>query len=111
MQSLQAETKNKQLIADKLKENTFEKVSYELINAKADDWTNSKSRQAWENTLKRYAFPVIGHLPVSEIDKTHILKILEPIWKTKYETARKLRQRIEAVFSRAIYFDFRKAFV
>jgi integrase len=109
LHSLQAETKNKQLIADKLKENTFEKVSYDLINAKADDWTNSKSRQAWENTLKRYAFPVIGHLPVSEIDKTHILKILEPIWKTKYETARKLRQRIEAVFSRAIYFDLRKA--
>ena len=109
LQSLQAEIKNKQLVADKLKENTFEKVSYELINAKADDWTNSKSRQAWENTLKRYAFPVIGHLPVSEIDKTHILKILEPIWKTKYETARKLRQRIEAVFSRAIYFDLRKA--
>lgn len=109
LQTLQAETKNKQLAAEKLKENTFEKVSYELIDSKTHDWTNSKSRQAWENTLKRYAFPVIGHLPVSEIDKTHILKILEPIWKTKYETARKLRQRIEAVFSRAIYFDLRKA--
>jgi len=100
---------SKQQIVDGLKKNIFESVAYELIEAKVPSWTSPKSRQAWENTLKEYAFPVIGHLPVDEIDKSHILKILEPIWISKYETARKLRQRIEQVFSRAIYFDMRKA--
>ena len=87
---------------------TFERVARELINYKTDGWGTKKSRQAWENTLATYAFPIIGHMPVSEINKNHILKILQPIWIKKYETARKLRQRIEAVFSRAIYFDLRK---
>ena len=46
---------------------------------------------------------------MSEITKEHILKILKPIWVSKYPTAKKLRQRIEAVFSRAIYYDLRSA--
>ena len=105
--SRRKESQARRQIAEKMLENTFEKVAYELIEDKTPSWTNSKSRQQWISTLKQYAFPVIGGLPVSEIDKSHILTILRPIWLSKYPTAKKLRQRIEAVFSRAIYFDLR----
>ena len=106
---LEDKDKKDREIEDKRLSHTFEQVAYDLIEDKADTWTNSKSRQSWTNTLQRYAFPVIGHLPVSEITKEHILKILKPIWVSKYPTAKKLRQRIEAVFSRAIYYDLRSA--
>ena len=95
--------------ADRLRANTFEKVAYELIADRASSWADPKSPQQWINTLKQYAFPVIGHLPVSEINSDHILEILRPIWVEKYPTAKKLRQRIEAVFSRALYFKLRSS--
>ena len=78
-------------------------MAEELIEDRASQWSNAKSRPTWENTLKTYAYPVIGDRPIAEITKAEIVSILKPIWHTKYETARKLRQRIEAVFSRAIF--------
>jgi len=52
-------------------------------------------------TLETYAFPEIGHLPVSVIDVTLVLKALEPIWSAKPETAGRVRGRIEAVLDAA----------
>ena len=83
----------------KLEENrhTFEQVAQEYIDTKKAEWKNAKHHQQWENTLKRYAFPTIGNLPVSEINTDHILKILKPIWSSKTETATRVRTRIELV--------------
>jgi integrase len=105
--SKQAE-KQKRAVLQQSKANTFAKVAEELIEDRASQWSNAKSRPTWENTLKTYAYPVIGDRPIAEITKAEIVSILKPIWHTKYETARKLRQRIEAVFSRAIFYDLRK---
>ena len=58
---------------------------------------NSKHLEQWKNTLRTYASPVIGALPVAAIDTFHILSVLEPIWHTKTETACRLRARIEKV--------------
>jgi integrase len=103
------EAKARQEETNKRLQSTFEKVAYETIDARQPTWADPKARQTWENTLSMYAFPVIGHLPVSEIETEHIVKILRPIWHTKYPTAKKLRQRMEAVFSRAIYYKLRPA--
>jgi len=54
------------------------------------------------STLKTYAFPVVGHLQIREIDTPHVLKILEPIWTTRTETASRLRGRIESILDWAI---------
>ena len=97
------------LDAGLIRDNTFEKVAYECIAHRTPQWTNPKSPQTWTNTLKTYAFPVIGHLPVSEIDRDQIVDILRPIWHTKYPTAKKVRQRIEAIFSYAIYYKLRSS--
>ena len=50
-------------------------------------------------TLETYAFPVVGNLSVAEINSSHILRILSPIWVTKTETAKRVRQRLSTVFN------------
>jgi hypothetical protein len=55
----------------------------------------------WHTQLTAYASPVIGHLPVNQIAISHVLQILTPIWHTKFETARKLRGKLEAVMDYA----------
>jgi integrase len=60
-------------------------------------WKNGKHQDQWINTLETYAFPSIGGCLVSEIEGPAIRDVLAPIWLTKPETARRVRQRIAAV--------------
>lgn len=76
---------------------TFKDAAMQYIGLKEIEWKNAKHRQQWDNTLKQYAFPFIGRLPVAEVDQAHILAILEPIWTVKTDTAKRLRGRIETV--------------
>jgi integrase len=71
------------------------------IAAHEDNWKNAKHRQQWRNTLSSYAYPVIGDLPVAQIETAHVLKILEPIWTDKNQTASRLRGRIETILDAA----------
>lgn len=80
-------------------------TSYHL--AHKDSWKNKKHADQWTNTLSTYAYPVIGDLPVGAVDVGLVLKILEPIWRTKTETASRLRGRIESVIDWATARGFR----
>lgn len=80
---------------------TFREFAHECIKAKSHEWRNQKHGEQWYNTLATYADPVIGSLPLDEIDTEHILKILTPIWHTRTETASRLRGRIEWVLASA----------
>ena len=103
LERLQKEAKLKELgQVEELRLSTFEKLAYETIHYLEHEWTNLKTAKQWESSLKTYAFPIIGHLPVSEIERKHVLQILEPIWFYKTETADRVRRRIEAVLRRAI---------
>jgi integrase len=64
-------------------------------------WRNPKHRQQWRNTLTSYAEPVIGAVPVADIDANMVLRTLLPIWTTKPETASRVRSRIECVLDYA----------
>lgn len=86
---------------------TFRQCVTGYVNKHGDGWKNPKHRQQWENTLETYAGPVIGDLNVNEIDLPHILKVLEPIWKEKTETASRLRGRIESVLAWATVRKYR----
>jgi integrase len=68
---------------------------------KSSDWRGDGSRREWLSTLERYAFPVIGLLPVSAIDTVLVHRVLEPIWLTKPHVGQRLRERIEAVLDYA----------
>lgn len=60
-------------------------------------WSTHKHRQAFLNTLKQYADPVIGDWPVADVDTAAVLRIIEPIWEKKNQTASRIRGRVEAI--------------
>ena len=76
---------------------TFDKACDDFIAANEAGWRSDKHGQQWRNTLKTYASPVIGDFPVSSVNTALVLKILQPIWATKTETATRVRGRIEKV--------------
>lgn len=80
---------------------TFKAVAESYIAANEASWRNAKHRQQWLNTLASYVYPVMGELPVADIGTAHVLKILEPIWQDKPETASRIRGRIETVLDAA----------
>lgn len=87
---------------------TFDEAAYKYLDAHGDSWKNPKHRQQWKNTLDTYASPVIGKMNISAVDTALVLKILEPIWKTKNETASRLRGRIESVLDWAKVHGYRE---
>ena len=86
-----------QLKAQQATQKTFEEAAKAYMEAHEKAWKNPKHRAQWGSTLKTYAYPHIGSLLVKDIDQEHVLKVLEPIWATKTETAVRLRGRIESV--------------
>jgi integrase len=88
---------------------TFAEASRRFLEQHNAKWASVKHRSQWENTLRTYAEPVIGSLPVADIDVPLVLKVLEqpvkgglgyragPLWSTRPETANRLRGRIETV--------------
>ena len=86
-----------ELMALQATDKTFEQAAGEYIKIHADSWSNDKHRKQWERTLTAYAFPVVGKLSLRHIRQEHILKILEPIWATKTETATRVRGRMESI--------------
>jgi integrase len=88
---------------------TFRDFALDYIETMKPKWRNEKHADQWVSTVTAYAFPVIGDLPLDEIDTTHILQILQPIWLTKSETASRLRGRIERILSASITRKYRIA--
>lgn len=78
---------------------TFSQAVDRYLAVKLTEFQNEKHRKQWRSTLDRYAAPVIGPKQVSEIEVQDVLRVLEPIWKDKTETASRLRGRIENVRS------------
>ncbi len=76
---------------------TFDACAEEYIKAHQIEWKNPKHRQQWANTLKTYASPVFGDVPVAAIDTALVMKAVQPIWASKNETSARLRGRIETI--------------
>src|ERR1700730_3191904 len=87
---------------------TFDACAKVYIEAHEVGWQNAKHRDQWRNTLKTYTSPVFGAHPVQAVDLGLVMKVLEPIWHTKPETASRLRGRIEAVLDWATVRGHRK---
>jgi len=79
------------------KDITFDEARDQYIEAHKAGWKNAKHAAQWTATLATYATPIIGKLPVSEIEVGLIVRIIEPIWITKNETAHRVRGRIESI--------------
>ena len=81
---------------------TFEFAAEQFIQSKQGEWKNHKHRQQWRNTLDTYAIPKLGRTLVKDIDVQDVLHVIEPIWHSKTETAKRVRGRIEKVLGWAI---------
>lgn len=78
---------------------TFAQAMEKTLEARTAEFRNEKHKKQWRSTLDTYAVPMLGNMAVSDIDVSDVLRVLEPIWATKTETASRLRGRIEAVLS------------
>jgi integrase len=76
---------------------SFSKCAEKYIAAHRAGWRNPKHAAQWMATLDTYAYPTIGNLAVRDVDTELVLRILEPIWSKKPETASRLRGRIERI--------------
>jgi integrase len=85
---------------------TFGQVAKEFLEDRRDEWKNAKHAAQWETSLTTET-KAINDLPVKDIDTPLILKVLRPIWKTKTETASRIRGRIEAVLAYATVSQYR----
>lgn len=94
--------------ADAARAISFEQCAGAYIAAHKAAWRNEKHAAQWKSTLGTYAYPVIGAVSAQAVDVALVMKVLEPIWSEKTETASRVRQRIEAVLDWAKVRNYRR---
>jgi hypothetical protein len=87
---------------------TFDQCAAAYIDTHRSGWKNAKHAEQWKSTLATYASPVIGALPIADVDTDLIVKVLSPIWGTRTETATRVRGRIESILDWATVSRFRQ---
>ena len=85
------------LIAEQAKAVTFSDVAKEYIAKKSGEFKSAKQVYKLTQQIETYAYPTIGRMVVADIERAHIVKLLEPIWTTKHETASRVRLHTERV--------------
>jgi integrase len=81
---------------------TFEEAARKVYEIHKPSWSNAKHAAQFISTLESYTFPKMGRIRVADVTAADILEALQPIWLTKPETARRVRQRIGMVMKWAI---------
>jgi integrase len=76
---------------------TFDECARAYVDAHRPAWRHAKHYQQWISSLAQYVSPVIGALPVRDIDTALVMRIIEPLWSSRPETASRIRGRIESV--------------
>lgn len=89
------------ITAQTIKQTSFHEFALDCLNKKRLEWSNTKHAKQWLYTLEEFAFPIIGDLPIEQVNMDHILRILTPIWANKTETASRLRGRLEWILAAA----------
>lgn len=101
------EAERRAILAAEAKRITFREAAIQAMAVFRDEWRNAKHAEQWTATLETYAYPVIGNLDVAAIDTGHVVRILQPIWVEKHETARRVRQRLERILGWAAASHYR----
>ncbi len=88
---------NRRKVLEAAKAVTFSQCAAAYIESHRPGWRNEKHGDQWESTIETYCEPIIGPLPVQDVDTGLVLKVLEPIWSSKPETASRLRGRMDNI--------------
>jgi hypothetical protein len=86
---------------------TFRVCAEAYLAAHAADWSNAAAAAQWPSSLEANVYPVIGDTPVHAINVELVLKVLQPVWQTKPETASRVRGRIESILDYATSLEYR----
>ena len=86
---------------------TFAEAALRVLEQKQGGWRNPRHSREWLSSLRRFAFPRIGKVPVSEVTSADVLEILTSLWHRKAATAKRVRQRLRAVLEWAVAMEFR----
>ena len=86
---------------------TFAEAAARVLEQKRGGWRGRRHPREWMSSLRRFAFPRIGKMPVSEVTSADLLEILTPIWHRKASSARRVRQRLRTVLEWAVAMEFR----
>lgn len=86
---------------------TFDQCANAYMASHRAAWRSHEHAAQWVSSLVKKASPIIGKLPVSEIDTALVMKVLQPMWTTTPESASRLRARIEAILSWATTAGYR----
>ena len=78
---------------------TFRETAELTFQAHFPRWRHSKTAKNWQGCLSSYAYPVFGHTRIDQVTQSKVISVLSPIWSSKPSMARKLRQRVRAVFA------------
>jgi integrase len=87
---------------------TFMDCARQYIESHRPEWKNDKHGTQWQATLDTYVGPVFGDMSVRDVDLGLVMRVLEPIWRTKTETASRLRGRIERILDWATTAGYRQ---
>ncbi len=77
---------------------TFEQAAKQFLEANSPTWKTTRYAKGWMSQMTTYVLPAIGHIPIDKVSQSDVLDILNPIWTTKPETARKVKQHLTAIF-------------
>jgi integrase len=102
------EDARRQAALERAKALKFKEAAATYMAAHRVAWKNDKHAAQWTATLQTYAYPLLGDVSVQAIDTTLIMKVIEPIWATKPETANRVRGRIESILDWATVRGYRE---
>ena len=77
---------------------TFEEAAKRVHKNLAPTWRSYRTAQIWLGSMERFAYPLLAKRPIVTIGTADILKVLEPIWTEKNDTASRVKQRLSTIF-------------
>jgi integrase len=86
---------------------TFKYCFEQCLASHEGGWKNAEHRRQWRTSIEQDVLPILGDLAIDDIGTPHIIKVLEPIWQKKPETASRTRGRIERILAWATVRGFR----
>src|SRR5215831_10662200 len=87
---------------------TFGSCAEQYIRSQRAGWKGDHTRKQWEASLAAYALPILGRMPVQDVDTAAVLRCIEPIWQDKPETADRVRRRVESILDWASARSYRQ---
>ena len=102
------EAARRQVSLERAKSLKFREAAATYMAAHRAAWKNDKHAGQWAATMQTYAYPLLGEMSVQAIDTALIMKVIEPIWATKPETANRVRGRIESILNWATVRGYRQ---